>query len=275
MGIIDMNVFSDATPQLIQPLMPPEPQKRVWGAWPTFGFSLVILCVFFVAQGIVIVIPTLGSLFSHIAAGVSSADELTNLILDEINSKLGLYQSIATIVSGVAGAGLILIFIKARKGLNIAEYLGLNKISFKSVLASVGIVIGVMVVVNLALYLVGAQNTETIIDDIYNTAVWPPLFWVAVVIFAPLFEEALFRGFLFEGLRRSWWGVYGAISLTSFGWALLHGFQYSVGGIAYIFLLGIAIGIVRWKTNSIWNAFIMHAVVNLIATISLAANWNF
>jgi uncharacterized protein len=271
----NMNVSNDYTPQLIQPVIQPIPEKRVWGAWPTVGFTLVILAVFFVAQGIVVMFPVIGSLIDQMGAGVAQPDEIFELIMDELNAKLGLWQSIATIVSGIIGTALILVFIRARKGPGITEYLGLKKISIKAVLASIGITIAYLGLATLLETLLGVQNEETIINQIYDTSISPLLFWIAVIIFAPLFEEALFRGFMFEGLRRSWWGMYGAIMLTSFGWALLHGFQYPVGGIVYIFLLGIIMGIVRWKTNTIWSTFIMHAVVNLVATISLATGSNF
>ncbi len=266
-----MNIISDFTPQPIQPVMQPAPEKRVWGAWATFGFTLVIIAAFFIAQGIVIIVPVIGSLFSNIGAGVSSPDELTKRLMDQLNSRLGLLQSIATIVSGVVGTGLILVFIKARKGARIAEYLGLKKISIKTALAAIGITVVYLGLATVVETLLGVQNDETIVNQIYDTSISPPLFWIAVIIFAPLFEEALFRGFLFEGLRRSRLGIYGAVMLTAFGWAILHGLQYNIIGIIYIFLLGIIMGVVRWKTNTIWSTFIMHAVVNLVATISLAA----
>jgi membrane protease YdiL (CAAX protease family) len=66
------------------------------------------------------------------------------------------------------------------------------------------------------------------------------------VVFAPLFEEALFRGFVYEGFARSRAGVAGAIILTSIGWAALH-FYYAGFEMATIFVLGLVLGVVRWK----------------------------
>lgn len=270
-----MTTYNTVPSQPLQPFLPPLlPKKPVWGAWPTFGFTLVILAAFFIAQTIVIIIPVFGSLFQNLGAGFSP-DELAELLMDDLNSQLGFLQSIATIVSGAIGTGLILIFIRANKGANIAEYLGLRKISIKWALASAGITIAYLVLASLIETALGVQSDETIVNQIYDTSISPVLFGVAVVIFAPLFEEALFRGFLFEGLRQSWWGVYGAIMLTSFGWAMLHGLQYNLSGILYIFFLGIIMGVIRWKSKTIWSTFIMHAIVNLVATLSLATNWGF
>lgn len=90
-----------------------------------------------------------------------------------------------------------------------------------------------------------------------------------MVIFAPIFEEVLFRGFLFEGFRQSKLGPIGAIGLTALGWSLLH-IQYGFYGIATIFVLGIVLGIVRIKTDSLWSPLIMHAFNNLVAMILVA-----
>jgi uncharacterized protein len=261
--------FNNSFPS--QPLITPE--KRVWSPGPTIGFTIVVLVAFFVVQTIVVLVPAIGSMINGMEAGITSSDKLLKYVMDDLNSQLGLLQSIATIVSGIIGTGLILVFIRTRKGAGIKEYLGLNMIGWKSVLISIGVTIAYIGLALLVETWLGVANDETIVNQIYDTSISPPLFWVAVIIFAPLFEEALFRGFMWEGLRRSWWGVYGAVMLTSFAWALLHSIQYSLYGIIYIFLLGVLMGIVRWKTNSIWSTLIMHAVVNLIATVSLATGF--
>ena len=270
-----MTFNNDLSPGFIQPLTPAPPVKRVWGPGATIGYSLVILAVFVVAQGIVVVVPALISLFHHVGASVPSPEDLTKLMMDDLNAQLGLWQSIATIVSGIIGTGLILVFIRARKGVGITEYLGLKKVSIKTILTVIAITVAAIALSDLVQILLGAKGGEPVMDKIFTTAVWLPLLWIAVIIFAPLFEEALFRGFLFEGLRQSWWGIYGAVMLTAFGWAILHGFQYGLGGIVYIFFLGIVMGIVRWKTKSIWTTFTMHAVVNLLAMIALATGSSF
>jgi len=68
-------------------------------------------------------------------------------------------------------------------------------------------------------------------------------------------------------------GVVGAIGLTAFFWAILH-VQYGVYEIATIFLLGIVLGIMRFKTGSLWSPLLMHAFFNLIATLQVALNSN-
>ena len=94
-----------------------------------------------------------------------------------------------------------------------------------------------------------------------------------MVIFAPIFEEVFFRGFLFVGLRQSRVGVVGTIGLTALIWTLMH-VQYSVYEMSTIFVLGIVLGIGRFKTDSLWSALLMHVFVNLIATLEVSLNVN-
>lgn len=105
--------------------------------------------------------------------------------------------------------------------------------------------------------------------QVYTTVEYPALIWVAAVLMAPLLEEMLVRGFLFAGWSRSRLGVKGTILLTSLGWAVVH-LQYDFYGCLIIFVHGILLGIARHRTGSIWVPFLMHAVMNVIATLEVA-----
>ncbi len=109
-------------------------------------------------------------------------------------------------------------------------------------------------------------SNDQIMLDAYSGMSSPIWFWIAVVIFAPAFEEGFFRGFLFVGLKQSRLGAIGTIILTAAFWAILH-IQYNPFGIGVIFVLGIVLGIVRVKTNSLSYPLIMHAIWNLGQTI--------
>ena len=250
-----------------------KPEKRVWGFWATTGLGAAVMAVFVLVQVFTVIIAGVVMAFTqlHQTSGTLQFDEIITKITDVLNANLGLLQSIATILSGIISIGLILLFIKARKRAGIKEYLGLNKISLKTVLVVIGVVIGLIVLTEvITYYLLRNSTSEGIVSDIYSTSGWPPLFWIAVVIFAPLFEEAFFRGFLFEGFRQSRLGAPGAIFLTALGWAVIHSLQYNIYSILWIFGVGIAMGIVRVETKSIWSTFIMHALVNIVATAEVA-----
>lgn len=261
-----MNDISNIPPVTEQPALPVQPPRRVWGPWATVGLGIAILIVFFIVQ-VVVMIPLIVSAFSQVDW---SAADVLDQVMELLSSNAGLYQSIATIISGIIGTGMIVILIRTYRGAGIAEYLGLNRIGWKAALLSIGIVVAYNFLAGWIQGFVADQTAdEQIMIDLYRSAVWPPLFWIAVVIFAPLFEEALFRGFLYEGFRRSRMGVVWTIVITSAGWALLHAAQYQLFNILTIFVLGLIMGVVRWKTKTIWSPFIMHATMNLIAAISL------
>ena len=253
---------------LINPGIPaPLAEKRVWGGWATAGFGAVILVVLFLVMVFVIVIVAVVMALLQMDA-TFTIEGFTG----SINSYMGLLISISGIVAYAAAAGLTLAFIKVRGGAGIAEYLGLKRINWKTVLVLVLITaayLGLSALVNYYFH-VEENDTNTLVD-IYKTSVWPVLLWITVVIFAPICEESLFRGFLFEGFRRSRLGLIGTIVLTSIVWTGLH-VGYSVSSLWTIFIFGLVLGAVRYKTGSLWGTMAMHAFYNAVGMTLVALN---
>ena len=108
---------------------------------------------------------------------------------------------------------------KMRKGADIKKYLGLTPISLKTLLIVLAISAG-YIIISEGLAQIIKPPTSDFTFDLYRTSVWPPLLWIAVIVFAPAFEEAFFRGFLFEGFRQSRIGIIGAIGITTVVWTL-------------------------------------------------------
>ncbi len=251
-------------PQLAEISPPPRPGARFWGGWATFGFGAAIFALYFIAQSLVAIFFFLGEL-------VRNPDLLTSpdLLISAVGrlSSSGLVLATATCVSGVVGLGMTTVFIRLRKTAGVMDYLGLRPISGKTVLLLLGLTVGVLVLVQLAATLTGqtGEGSSFMIEG-YRSSVSPPFFWVAMVLFAPAFEEGFFRGFLFAGWRYSRLGAAGTIVLTAFLWSLLH-IQYDFFGMGTIFVLGIVIGIARLKTGSLWGALVIHSFWNLLAMV--------
>ena len=89
---------------------------------------------------------------------------------------------------------------------------------------------------------------------------------MTAIIIAPILEEFIFRGFLLSQLKNTL-GNWGAISLSSLAWTLLH-FQYEVKILFILFVLGLVLGFLRWKYNSLFLVMVLHAVNNLIGFIT-------
>jgi membrane protease YdiL (CAAX protease family) len=105
---------------------------------------------------------------------------------------------------------------------------------------------------------------QEIVNAFPHTGIGIVMFTLVAVVLAPLFEEVLFRGFLFRGLA------------NSFGWvwaALLSGAIFGAAHMQLdVFLPLAALGFVlAWayhKTGSLWTNITMHALFNTIAVLA-------
>ena len=249
----------------------PVPEREIWGPWATVGLGLVIFLVFFIAQTVAsmaVVFPTLLPLLQS-SAGQIDPFELMSAIEELLAARMGFITSVSVCASAVFGVGFIMLFTGVRKGVSIAEYLGLKRVTVKQILAVLGITVVFMFLADFAGIFADSSASNEFMLNIYNTSVWPVLLWLSLIIFAPIFEETFFRGFLLEGFRQSRLGPIGAVGLTSLAWASLH-IQYGIYEIVVIFLMGILFGIVRIKTGSLWSTIIMHAFTNMVSLVLIA-----
>jgi len=103
-------------------------------------------------------------------------------------------------------------------------------------------------------------------SDAYLTAVF-------AVTLGPLWEELLFRGFLYPVLARRM-GVVWGILLTALPFGLIHlpQYNYAWGAALVIFLVGVVCGAVRAATRSVGASFLVHVGYNgtqmLIAVVA-------
>jgi membrane protease YdiL (CAAX protease family) len=104
--------------------------------------------------------------------------------------------------------------------------------------------------------------------EIYASASVPILLWSTLIVAAPLFEELLFRGLLFQALLETRLKVVGAAVVTSLLWSALH-VQYDLYGIASIFVGGLLLSAARYVTGSVLLCMAMHATMNLVATLEV------
>jgi hypothetical protein len=260
----------DSAPVSIEPVRSAgEESPCFWGAWATIGLGLATGLVFFAAQTLVL----LGFLAAKVASG--PVPDMVGYVQSLAGN--GLVVGLATVVSAIAGIAFIVLFVRIRGNKGISGYLGFGRVSWNLVITAVIIfVLAFAVILGLeSLYasLTHSASAEasnsSFMTDTYQTAGWLPLLWAAVVLFAPVFEETFFRGFLFAGLVRSRLGSAGTIILTSLVWASLH-LQYNVVGMATIVILGLVLGAVRLKTRSLWSTILIHALWNAAALTATA-----
>lgn len=101
-------------------------------------------------------------------------------------------------------------------------------------------------------------------DSLAQTA--NPL-WVlilAVVLIIPIYEELIFRGFMWSALVNSKLGIVGASLITSGVFAWVH-FQYGVVELMMIFALALLFGMARLYSGSLKLPIFLHITNNSIA----------
>ena len=83
--------------------------------------------------------------------------------------------------------------------------------------------------------------------------------FLAVVIVAPIGEEIVFRGFLQRFLEKYWKDITRAVLVTSLFFAMIH---FNPFWTIQIYLLGIILGFLSWKTKSVIPSILLHIVNN-------------
>ncbi|KTB48220.1 CPBP family intramembrane glutamic endopeptidase [Dehalogenimonas alkenigignens] len=255
------NPFDSAGAAADAPAPASEKAIPAWGFWPTMGFSVLI--------GMVNAMASMLAVFIALDVALLSDPDLnwTDYIFSEFGTEFNAVIVFSIIFSGAVSLLLIGALIKARHGASIKEYLAIRPLPFGT--------IGKLVLLTFGLALLSG-----LIDTVFREApggsagavfqgVWPVFVWLAVVGVAPLFEEALFRGFMFRGFSGTRYGAALAIGLPALWWGLLH-VQYGGFDQAVIVALGIILGIVRWKTGSLWGPITVHAVWNAVAMIQVS-----
>ena len=88
----------------------------------------------------------------------------------------------------------------------------------------------------------------------------PWIMFVSVVILAPLVEEIIYRGVMMELFRKAGFKVPVIVVLQAIVFGVIHG-NWLQG--MYAFVLGIFLGLVYLKVQSIWMPIIVHITFNL------------
>ena len=232
-----------------------------WGPWGTIAWGIVVGAAFFALQ-----IGTVLALARFPPQGAAE-DEVVRFF--ESASTNGTLFSLATFVTTLICCPLIAGIIKLKKGSQLQDYLALQGADRRTALRWLGALALVLLLSDLLTLTLGRPIVPEVMKALYETAkpVW--LFWAALIVAAPLFEEVFFRGFLFKGLQASWLGTAGTIFVTSAVWAVIH-LQYDAYGIATVFVMGLVLGAARASSGSLFLPIGMHSAANLAASIETA-----
>ena len=227
-----------------------------WGFWGTLAWGAVVAASFVALQ--IVTLLALAELPDH-----GSAQEVTRLAED------GTLFAAATFVTTAVCCPLILGIIKLKKNSRIREYLAWRAVAPGTALRWFGALAIVLAASDLLTVSLGRPIVPESMSALYASANPKWMFWVALVVGAPLFEELFFRGFLFKGLEASFLDAAGTIVITAGAWAVIH-LQYDSYGIATVFVLGLLLGAARAYGGTLLLPLGMHSVANLVAGIETA-----
>jgi len=228
---------------------------KVWGYWTTLGWSVV---AFLVGQfaGFGVLLWLRGGEW----------DSLLQTPFD------GVLVTTFIVISNPITIAMLAIAVRITQS-DLSEYFALHWPSGRDL--SFGVV-GLVVLIaasDALLYLTGRDLVTSFQLQSYTTAAaagWLLPMLAAAILIAPAGEEAMFRGFLFRGWARSSRSAWPAIVVISVLWAMLH-VQYDWTGVLQIFVVGLFLGWMRWRSGSLTLTFLLHALFNLEGTLETLA----
>ncbi len=186
------------------------------------------------------------------------------VLLKDTNWGLSLYVLIYQPIQFIP----IWILLRLRGG-SLAD-LGLRKAQPNVLALGCGLMVAlffVNIVNNLIMFALGVEVQAQQFTDLLGSLDQPALLLITGMVFAPLFEEMIFRGFLFAGLRQKMgWGWAALVSSAIFGAGHL-----SIAAFIPTFALGLLFAYLYQRSNSIWPGIIIHTLINSVSLCLLMA----
>lgn len=254
--------MSDLVTVGASPIPPPIPVPKAspWGFWATLGIGIALIMTLIVIQSFVAIALVFFFHRDSPEGLIGLLENIETLVLD------GRVLSISMLISFPVMLAGCVFFAHLKHGIGLRDYFSLKPMRKAWWILLAPLTIGFSLLLGWGLQLAGAPESNDWMLQVGTSAREFPLVLVGIVLFAPIAEEFLFRGFLFRGWEESRLGMWGTILLTSLAWALIHG-QYDVYGLTFIFTLGVFLGVARWKTGSIYAPILIHLVNNAFAMI--------
>ena len=224
---------------------------KVWGYWTTLGWSIV---AFLVGQ-----FGGFGVLF------LLRGGDWDSILQTPVD---GVLVTIFIALSNPVTIGVLAIAVWLAQT-DLSDYFALKWPAAHDLAFGIAALVVLIAAGDTLLYLTGRDLVTPFQLQSYTTAAaagWLPAMFAAAIVIAPAGEEAMFRGFLFRGWVRSPRSVWPAIVVISILWAMLH-IQYDWTGVLQIFIVGLFLGWMRWRSGSLVLPFLLHALFNLEGTL--------
>lgn len=228
------------------------PPPRVWTVFATIVAAFVGTIVVSIVAIVVLVVVLL--------VGGTPAGDLQRELMDHLMSPPGFIAVGLPTQMTLAAAALAAAWLSPRP---LAQRLGFVRAQWpwwETIVVNVGTLvpfaIGMAGAVALAEVLEPDPTAAKLMESMSPTWIVPYLLFISL---APGFsEEMLFRGYAQRRLIERW-GGWTAVLVTSTIFAAIHLAPHTV---VFAFPVGIWLGLMAWKSGSIWPGVIAHAAVN-------------
>jgi uncharacterized protein len=232
---------------------------KIWGYWATLGWAVL---AFVVGQA--------AGLAAFIWWRPSALSALMATPFD------GAFITFILLIANPLTIAVIVLAVRLARA-NVFDYLALRLPRGRDL--AIGLItLVVLIALGDALLYFGGEALVTPFQlQSYKSAEaegWLVAMLLATVIVAPAGEEIVFRGFLFRGWARSPRTTWPAIIVISLLWAALH-VQYDWAGMLQIFIVGLYLGWLRWRSTSTLLTLLLHALFNAEGTMETFVQLHF
>ena len=218
-----------------------------------------------------VLLATLGfifamSVFVTLAVGIArQAPSLRHAKLDAVLNDVRVAVP-AQVAAYIAMVGLMVLLVTIKGRGPFSQEISWNPPPRKRAWTAMVIGIGLVGVAVLAEHYLARWLPKSVPISNYFRDTTSAYMLAAFGIFvAPPVEELYFRGFLYPAVAR-WTGVGPAVVLTSAAFAALHGSQLAFAWVPMlvVFVVGLALNIIRIKTASVATGMITHMTYNFV-----------
>ena len=216
---------------------------------------------------------SIGAVFGIVVLSIISAFTVGGLIMGISASSPEQTDKLYIYISFFLGQGIILVpplYFLTIKQKPLLESLRIKIVSLETIQYSLIFSTGVLIIIDTLdriihqiiptpdyiIDLSGIMQPDSILGYVF--------LFLAVVIVAPIGEEVVFRGFLQKFLEDHWKDITRAVLVTSLFFAIIH---FNPFWTIQIYILGVVLGFLSWKTKSVLPSIMLHSINNGAAYI--------
>ena len=216
---------------------------------------------------------SIGAVFGIVVLSVISAFTIGGLIMGISASSPEQTDKLYIYISFFLGQGFILVpplYYLTIKQRPIFESLRIKSVSLETIQYSLLFSVGVLIIIDtldrIIHQIIPTPNYIIDLSQIMrpDSTLGYVFLFLAIVIIAPFGEEVVFRGFLQKFLEDHWKDITRAVLVTSLFFALIH---FNPFWTIQIYILGVVLGFLAWKTKSVIPSIMLHSINNGAAYI--------